>query len=73
MTATEIMSEIQRLPLPEKDLVLRFTNALDSDGMLSGEEIGNLAQKLIDSSDPIEKQALRDLIYQGFYGRKPNA
>ena len=73
MTATEIISEIQRLPQVEKELVVRVANALDTEGMLSGEEIGYLARRLIDSTDPAEEETLRGLIHQGFYGFRPNA
>jgi hypothetical protein len=38
------------------------------DRRLSPEEIGALAQRLIDCTDPAEKEALREALFRGWYG-----
>lgn len=41
--------------------------------MLSGKELGVLAKRMIEASDPIEKLKIREELTRGFYGGKPDA
>jgi hypothetical protein len=43
------------------------------DRHLSPEEIGALAQRFIDCTDPAEKEELREALFRGWYGGVRNA
>ena len=73
MNVTQIIDEIQRLPPSGQAEVVQFAYRLDAERMLSGEELGVLAQRMIDATDPMEKLKLRDELTRGFYGGKPDA
>jgi hypothetical protein len=73
ISATQIIEEIRRLPPTEQAEVVHFAYRLDAERMLSGEELGVLAQRMIDTTDPLEKLKLRDELTRGFYGGKPDA
>jgi hypothetical protein len=70
MSATEIMTEIDRLPDSEREEVLRFA-ACRAKGQLTGDEITELARRMVESEDPVEKEALKEEIVRGFYGDEP--
>ena len=40
---------------------------------LTGEEIGLLAKRMVESHDPDEKAGLKEAIVRGFYGEQPHA
>lgn len=73
MSASEIIHEIQRLPLAEQAEVIQFAYQLDAERMLSGKELGVLAQRMIESTDPVEKLKIREEMTRGFYGGNPDA
>ena len=73
MNAAQIIDEIQRLPPAGQAEVVQFAYRLDAERMLTGEEIGALAQRMIDATDPMEKLKLREELTRGFYGGKPDA
>jgi hypothetical protein len=73
MSASEIISEIQRLPPKEQAEVIRLVYRLDAERMLSGKELGALARRMIDTNDPVEKLRIREELTRGFYGGNPNA
>lgn len=73
MSAREIISEIQRLPLAEQAKVIQFAYQLDAERMLSGKELGGLAQRMIDATDPVEKLRIREELTRGFYGGNSDA
>jgi hypothetical protein len=73
MTGLEIIKEIRSLPVSEQDKVRRFIRENLEAGQLSGEEIGVLVQKMIDTTDPVEAKRLQDEIVRGFYGDGPHA
>lgn len=73
MSAAQIIDEIQRLPPSEQAEVVQFAYRLDAERMLSGDELGGLAQRMIDVTDPLEKLKLRDELTRGFYGGKADA
>ena len=68
MTGLEIIKEIRRLPVQEREKVRRFIQENLEPGQLSGEEIGALVQKMIEATDPGEARGLEDEIVRGFYG-----
>ena len=72
MTALEIISEIEHLPVEEQVKVFRFTQSLDSRWKLSGEELTSMAAKLPDAS-PVESARVREEIERGFYGNPAHA
>jgi hypothetical protein len=43
------------------------------EGRLSGEELGKLAKRMVDSNDPTETAELNEAMVRGFYGNKPHA
>lgn len=73
MSAREIISEIQRLPLAKQAEVIQFAYRLDAERMLSGRELGALAQRMIDATDPVEKLRIREELTRGFYGGTSDA
>jgi hypothetical protein len=42
-------------------------------GRLSGEELGKLAERMVESNDPVKTAELQDVMVRGFYGDKPHA
>ena len=68
MTATEIIHEIDSLRPTELAAVVRHTKELDKHRQLSGEELGVLAQQMVDATDPAEVERLKAEITKGFYG-----
>ena len=73
MSATQVIQEIQRLTPTEQAEVIRFAYRLDAERMLSGKELGALAKRMIESSDPVEKLKIREELTRGFYGGKPRS
>jgi hypothetical protein len=68
MTATAVIEEIKHLPRAEQSRVIQFALELSRARQLSGEELGKLAQQMVDSKDPSEIKKLREEIHRGFYG-----
>lgn len=69
MTATEIIDEIKHLPPEERARVESyFSEQAREARQLSGDELGRMAEQLIESGDPVQKAALREKISKGFYG-----
>ena len=68
MTATQIMREIDLLPPREQSKVVRFARDLDARRQLSGDELNELAQRMVDASDPLKADCLKEEIIKGFYG-----
>jgi hypothetical protein len=73
VSASEVIEEIQRLTPREQAEVIQFAYRLDAERMLSGEELGALAKRMIESADPAEKLRIREELTRGFYGGEPNA
>ena len=73
VSATQVIQEIQQLTPSEQAEVIQFAYRLDAERMLSGKELGKLAQRMIEASDPIEKLKIREELTRGFYGGKPDA
>jgi isocitrate/isopropylmalate dehydrogenase len=68
MTATAVIEEIKHLPRAEQSRVLQFAFDLARERQLTGEELGGLVQRMVDSKDPAEIKKLREEIHRGFYG-----
>ena len=73
VSAREIISEIQRLPPTEQAEVIQFAYRLDAERMLSGKELAALAQRMVDTADPVEKLRIRQELTRGFYGGSSHA
>ena len=71
MSASDVIEEIKHLPQAEQTRVLRFALDPARERQLSGEQLSGLAQRMTDSSNPVETQALREEIHRGFYGVQP--
>jgi hypothetical protein len=70
MTATEIIHEIDSLPPTELAAVVRHAKELDKHRPLSGAELTELAQRMVDATDPAEADRLQEALVKGFYGEE---
>ncbi len=68
MTSAAIIKEIKQLPPSEQAEVIQFTFGLAQTRQLTGTELGELADKLANSSDPAEITRLKSAMTRGFYG-----
>lgn len=69
MTAVQIIEQIKRLPASERADVEEFVVTRSREArQLSADELGKLAQHMVDSEDPDEQASLRAEIVRGFYG-----
>ena len=73
MTAAQIISEIKALPPEEQAGVVRAVYELDAERKLSGPELSSLAERLVQTKDPVEASRVRESIVRGFYGAKGDA
>jgi len=56
------------LPREEQSRVLEFAFELARKRQLPGQELAQLAQRMVDSGDPAEVERLKSEITRGFYG-----
>ena len=70
MTAVEIIDKIKRLPRAEQNRVIDFFRNAADDSRLTPEELGSLAEKMVEAKDPAEADRLQAEIVRGFYGGK---
>ena len=70
MTAAEIIHEIDSLPPAALAEVVRHTKQLDKRRPLSGSELTELAQRMVNASDPAEADRLQEALVKGFYGEE---
>jgi len=73
MTAVEIIEEIKRLPREEQNRVIEFARCAGGSRPLSPEELGQLAQLMVEAKDPTEADRLEEEIARGFYGGQSHA
>lgn len=73
MTAAQIIEEIKRLPQNERSRVIEFARHAEEIRQLRGEELGELARRMVEAKDPAEADRLKDEIVRGFYGGQPHA
>ena len=68
MTAAKVIEEIKHLPPGEQAEVIQFAVGLARNRQLSGQELGELAERLAESKDPAEILRLKSAMTRGFYG-----
>ena len=73
MSATQVIEEIKHLSPAEQAEVIRFTFQLARKRQLTGEELGELANQMVEAKDPVVASQLREEIVRGFYGGEPHA
>ena len=73
MTALEIIEEIKRLPREEQTRVVEFARHAAENRPLSLEQLGELAQRMVEAAEPAEADRLEQEIVRGFYGPEPHA
>ena len=73
MTAVEIIEEIKRLPQDEQNQVIEFVRHAGEGCPLNPEELGQLAQRMVEAQDPAEAERLQAEIVRGFYGGQSHA
>ena len=65
MTGAEIIHEIDSLPPAELAEVVRYKHR-----PLSGAELTELAQRMVNATDPAEADRLQEALVKGFYGEE---
>lgn len=73
MTAGEIIEEIKRLPKDEQTKVLDFVQRVAENRQLTPEELGELAERMVETPDAAEAERLQRKIIRGFYGSDSHA
>ena len=68
MTAAKVIEEIKHLSPGEQAEVIQFAVGLARNRQLSGQELGELAERLAESKDPAEILRLKSAMTRGFYG-----
>jgi mRNA-degrading endonuclease RelE of RelBE toxin-antitoxin system len=68
MTAVEIIKEIKRLPKEEQNRVMEFARRAGESCPLEPEQLGQLANRMVEAKDPREADRLQQEILRGFYG-----
>jgi len=68
MSVSEIIQEIQRLPAAEREQVITALNRC-----LSPKELGVLADRMLNTSNRGEQQALAEELERGWYGGPAHA
>ena len=68
MTAAKVIEEIKHLSPGEQAEVIQFAVGLARSRQLTGEELGELAERLAESKDPAEIIRLQSAMTRGFYG-----
>lgn len=66
MTASEIIVEIKRLDRKEQLGVIRFAYQLDAERRLTGKELAQLAERMVNATDPAEAVLIREAMVRGF-------
>ena len=67
MTANEIIEEIKQLHPKEQLGVIRFAYQLDSKRRLTGKELAELAERMVNTTDRAEEAIIREAMIRGFY------
>ena len=68
MTATAVIEEIEQMPPEDQSRVIQFAIELARKRQLSGKELTALAQRMVESDDPVEIEKLKSALTRGFYG-----
>jgi hypothetical protein len=67
VTASQIIDEIKSLTPEEQADVVRFVYQLDAERKLRGPELSTLAERFVNTEDPVETSRIRETIVRGFY------
>jgi hypothetical protein len=73
MTARAVIEEIEQMPPEDQSRVIQFVNELARKRQLTGEELGELARRMVETNDTAEADRLKEEIVRGFYGGEPHA
>lgn len=68
MTAARVIEEIKLLTPDEQAEVIQFAVELARSRQLTATELGEMAARLAESSDPAEVIRLKSAMTRGFYG-----
>ena len=68
MTAATVIEEIKQLAPNEQAEVIQFAVELARSRQLTAQELGELADRLAESTDPAEIIRLKSAMTRGFYG-----
>jgi hypothetical protein len=68
MTAAKVIEEIKQLTPNEQAEVIQFAVELARSRQLTAEELGELAERLAEATDPAEILRLKSAMTRGFYG-----
>jgi hypothetical protein len=68
MTGVEVIEEIKRLPKEEQTKVIEFARQIAENPPLTPEELGKLADRMVETKDSAEAERLQQKIVRGFYG-----
>ena len=68
MTASAVIEEIEQMPPEDQSRVIQFAIELARKRQLSGKELTALAQRMVESDDPVEIEKLKSALTRGFYG-----
>jgi hypothetical protein len=72
VTSVEVIQEIERLPKEERQKVFDYARYAEKE-QLSPEELEAVLRRLVESTDPSEKERLKAQFTRGFYGNEPHA
>ena len=73
MTGAEVIEEIKRLPSKERAKVLAYARKEADNPPLTPEELGDLANRMVETQDAAEADPLKGKIVRGFYGGDSHA
>ncbi len=73
MTGAEVIEEIKRLPSEERAKVIAFARQAADKQPLTPEELGELANRMVETQDAAEAERLQKKIVRGFYGGDSHA
>ena len=68
MTGVEVIEEIKRLPRKELAKVIAFARQAAKNQSLIPEELGELANRMVETPDSAQADRLQPKIVRGFYG-----
>ena len=68
MKAAQVIDEIKQLEPNEQAQVIQFAIQLARRRQLSGKELGEMADRLAQTTDPAEIARLKSAMTSGFYG-----
>ena len=68
MSAAQVIEEIKRLPPSEQAEVIQFAVELAQTRQLTPDELGRLADRLAETTEPAEIIRLKSALTRGFYG-----